>query len=109
MLCSTSVDRYVPSASNPSVGCRRASSPEAEQGLKGRHRLLPTIVPKHELIQIYLKLRFAYTVVRADQPLLHVANSAVRQRPLSNGLIKRARNILPHRSLQSENAHPVKL
>src|SRR6266705_1185604 len=54
--------------------------PEAEQGPKGSHRLLPTIVPKHELVQIDLKLRFTDAVVRADQPLLHVANGAVRQR-----------------------------
>ncbi len=54
--------------------------PETEQGPKGSHRLLPTIVPKHELVQIDLKLRFTDAVVRADQPLLHVANGAVRQR-----------------------------
>jgi hypothetical protein len=73
MLCSTPVDRYVPSASNPSVGRRSAPGPEAEQDLKGS----TTIVPKHELVQIDLKLRFTDAVVRADQPLLHVANGAV--------------------------------
>jgi len=70
----------VPSASNLSVRRGSASCPEAEQCLKGGHRLPPTIVPKDELVKIDLQLRFTDAVVRADQPLLHVADGAVGQR-----------------------------
>jgi hypothetical protein len=68
------------SASNLAVRRRSASRPEAEQRLKGRHRLLAPIVPKYELIQVDLKLRIADPVVRADQPLPQVADRAVRER-----------------------------
>ena len=47
-------------------------APKAKR-LKGSHRLTPTIVPKAELIQVDLKLPLADTVLRADQPLLEVA------------------------------------
>ena len=45
----------------------------------GGHRLLPAIVPKHELVEIDLELRPAHSVVGADQPLLEVADGAVSQ------------------------------
>ena len=70
----------VPSASNLSVRRGSASCPEAEQCLKGGHRLPPTIVPKDELVKIDLQLPFTDAVVGADQPLLHVADGAVGQR-----------------------------
>jgi hypothetical protein len=47
--------------------------PPKAKRLKGSHRLTPTIVPKAELIQVDLKLPLADTVLRADQPLLEVA------------------------------------
>ncbi len=40
----------------------------------------PTIVPKHELIQIDLKLRLTDPMVGTDQPLLQVPDRAVRKR-----------------------------
>ena len=40
----------------------------------------PPIVPKHELVQVDLELRLTDPVVRADQPLLQVADRAVRER-----------------------------
>ena len=39
----------------------------------------PPIVPKHELVEVDLQLRLADAVVRADQPLLEVADGAVSQ------------------------------
>ncbi len=59
---------------------RRASGSEAEERLKGRHRLPSPIVPKDELVQIDLQLGAAHPVVGADQPLLEVPDGAVRQR-----------------------------
>ena len=70
----------VPSASNLSVRRGSASCSEAEQCLQGGHRVPPTIVPKDELVKVALQLRFADSVVRADQPLLQVADRAVRER-----------------------------
>ena len=80
MLRSTRMNRYVASASNLSVRGGRTSRPEAQQRLKGGHGLPPTIVPKDELVEIDLQLRFADAVIRADQPLLQVADGAVHER-----------------------------
>jgi len=74
------VNGDVPSASNLAVWRGSASGSKAEQRLKGGHRLAPTIVPKDELVKVALLLRFADSVVRADQPLLQVADRAVRER-----------------------------
>ena len=70
--------QHVLGTANPSVRGQCASGPEAEQRLKGGHRLSPTIVPKDELVQVDLQLRFADPVVRANQPLLQVADGAIR-------------------------------
>ena len=79
MLGLTTVVRDVPSASNPSIGRWRSSGTKAEQCLKGGHRLPTTIVPKHELIQVDLKLRLADPMVGTDQPL-QVPDRTVRKR-----------------------------
>src|SRR5439155_25169757 len=73
-------DEQILSTANPSVRRRRASSPEAEQGLKGAHRWPPTIVPKDEFVQVDRQLRLADPVVRANEPELQVADGANRQR-----------------------------
>jgi hypothetical protein len=80
MLRSVRLRRDIPSASNPPVRCGRASGPQAEQRLKGGHRLPTSIVAKDEFIQVDLKLRLTDPVVRADQPLLQIADRAVRER-----------------------------
>ena len=67
----------VPSASNLSVRRGSAPCPEAEECLKGGHRLPPAIVPKDELVKIDLQLRFTDAVVRADQPLLQIPDGPV--------------------------------
>jgi hypothetical protein len=105
MLRSSRVSRCVPSASNLSVRRGSPSRPEAEQRLKGGHRLPPTIVPKDELVQVDLKLRLTDPVVRADQPLLQVADGAVRERhrgsrASAQGERLRAPNVRDARSLQ---------
>jgi hypothetical protein len=61
--------RQVLGTANPPVRRRRASGPEAEQRLKGGHRLPSAIVPKHELVQVDLQLRLTDPVVRANQPV----------------------------------------
>lgn len=63
MLWSPPLGRDIASVSNPLIGRRRASGPEAEQGLKGGHRLPPAIVPEHELIQVDLELRLTDPMV----------------------------------------------
>ncbi len=45
---------HVLRAANPSGGRGRPSGPQAQQGLKGGHRVPPPIVPKHELIEVDL-------------------------------------------------------
>jgi hypothetical protein len=47
--------------------------------LKGRHGLLPPIVPKDELVQVRLKQLATDAVMGADQPMLKVPDGAVRQ------------------------------
>ena len=79
MLRSTKANLHVLRAPNPLVGCRCAPGPEAKQRLKGRHGLPPTVVPEHELVQVDLELGLTDSVIRADQPLLQVADRAVRQ------------------------------
>ena len=70
--------RDVPGSSNAAIGRRRPSRTEAEQCLKGGHRLPPTIVPKHKLIQVDLQLRLTDPMVGPNQPLLRlpIARSA---------------------------------
>src|SRR5713101_5836524 len=78
MLRSARMSCDVPSTSNLSVRRGRPSGPEAEQCLKGRHRLPTTIVTKDKFVQVDLQLRLADPMVRADQPLLQIADGAVR-------------------------------
>jgi hypothetical protein len=53
---------------------------QAEQGLERRHRRSPAIMAEHKLVEVHLQLRAADAVVRADQPLLQIADRAVGQR-----------------------------
>lgn len=71
---------HIAPAANATVGRRRPTAPQAEQGLEGRHRLLAAIVPKDELVEIRLQLRAAHAVIRTDQPLLQIPDGAVCQR-----------------------------
>ena len=80
MLRSPAGSRHVLSAPNPSIRCWRTTRSESEQRLKGRRRCSPTIVPEHELVQINLELRSTDAMMGADEPLLKIANNAVRQR-----------------------------
>jgi len=73
-------DGDIPRPSNPSIGCRRAPGPEAEQRLKGGHGLPAAIVPEHELVQVDLQLRLADAMIGPGQPLLQVSDGAIRQR-----------------------------
>jgi hypothetical protein len=73
------------SASNLAGRRRSAARSEAEQRLKGSHRLASTIVPKDELVEVDLKLRLTDPMVRADQPLLQVAEGAVGERHHGGG------------------------
>jgi hypothetical protein len=48
--------------------------------LERSHRLPPAIVAKDEFIEINLELIAAHAMIGSVQPLLQVANGAVRQR-----------------------------
>src|SRR5688572_32144372 len=72
--------RQVLSAPNLTIRCRRAAGPEAKQRLKGRGRCPPTVVPERKLVQVNLELRSTDPMVRADKPLLKIADRAIRQR-----------------------------
>ena len=52
--------------------------PETEQGLERSHRLLASIMAKDEFIKISLELVAPYAVMGSEQPLLQVADGAVR-------------------------------
>jgi hypothetical protein len=56
------------------------TGPEAEQGLKGSHRLVAPIVAKDKFIEVDLKLSRTHAVMGSDQPLLQVTDRAVGQR-----------------------------
>ena len=68
----------VPSALNLSIGRWRLFSTKAKQCLKSGHRIPPTIVPKHELIQVDLKLRVTDPMVGCGSPK-HVRTIFVEQ------------------------------
>ena len=80
MLRSIRVNPCISSASNLPVRRRGPCRPKTEQRLKGSHRLSSTIVPKDELVEVDLELLLADSMVRADQPLLEVADSAIGER-----------------------------
>jgi len=69
---------WPPERRRADVGDRPA--PQAEQGLERRHRRSPSIMAEHKLVEVHLQLRAADAVVRADQPLLQVADRAVGER-----------------------------
>jgi hypothetical protein len=73
----SAIGRHILSTANPSVRCRRAAGAETKQRLKGSHRCSPTIVPKHELVQVDLALSSADPVMGANQPVLEVADDAI--------------------------------
>jgi|AntDryMetagUQ889_1029465.scaffolds.fasta_scaffold15642_1 hypothetical protein len=50
---------------------------ETEEGLKCSSRRFAAIVPKDEFIEVYLELGLAHTVVRANEPLLEIANGSI--------------------------------
>ena len=60
------------------IGCRGAPSSKAEEGLERGHGLPPAIVAKDEFIEVNLELTAAHAVIGSNEPLLQIANSAVR-------------------------------
>src|SRR5260221_6753851 len=93
MLRSAIVERHVLSAPNPSIGSGGAPGAEAEQRLKGGHRLPAAIVPKDELVQVELQLSAADPMIAPDQPLLEIAHGAVR---LRHHRLGPSAKLLPH-------------
>jgi hypothetical protein len=51
-LAALEESEHIAPALNPTVGCRRATGAQAEEGLKRRHRLLSTVVSEHELVEV---------------------------------------------------------
>ena len=70
----------ISSATDEAPWGRPACGPKPEQGLKRGHRSLAAIVPKGEFVKIDLQVLAADAVIRADEPLLQVADRAVCQR-----------------------------
>ena len=67
----------VSSATDEAPWGRSVCGPKPEQGLKRGHRSLAAIVPKGEFVKIDLQVLAADAVIRADEPLLKVADCAV--------------------------------
>src|SRR5712692_11018551 len=81
MLRSSSADDSdILTAPQAASGRRGAPRAEAEERLERRHRRSPPIMAEHKFVEVDLQLRAADTMVRADQPLLQVADGAVGQR-----------------------------
>jgi hypothetical protein len=72
-------DRHILCVPNASVGGRRARSAEPQQRLKSRGRCPPTVEAERELVQVDLKLCTTDTMMSSDEPLLKIADRAVRQ------------------------------
>src|SRR5437773_227366 len=68
---------HIAPALDPTVGCGRATSAQAEERLKRRHRLLSTVVSEHEFVEVGLELSPAHAVMSANQPVLEVADDAI--------------------------------
>ena len=80
MLRSGAVDCcQVPGAPYLSIRGRRAARAEAQQRLKRRCRRAPTVVSKDELVQIDLELAATRAVMGPHQPLLQIADGAIRE------------------------------
>ena len=71
---------HIAPALDPTVRCGRATSAQAEERLKRRHRLLSTVVSEHEFVEVGLELGPAYTVMGANQPVLEIADDSVGER-----------------------------
>jgi len=67
-------------AADETSGGRPAPRPEPEQGLKRPHRRLAPVMAKDEFVEIDLQVMPADAVIGADEPLLQVADGAVRKR-----------------------------
>jgi hypothetical protein len=80
----------------------RAGCP-ARATLKGSRRCPPTIVPKRKLVQIHLELPSTDAMVCADQPLLKIADRAVRQRHDGFGSV----GLLVRGAIAGSQASPV--
>ena len=76
----SAIGHHVLSAPNSAVRSRRAPSAETEQRLKGRGRFPPAVMAKRELVQVHLELRSTDAMMGPDEPLLQIADRAVRQR-----------------------------
>ena len=108
---------YIAPARDAAIRRRGVSGAQAEQGLEGGHRVLAAIVPKDELIEVRLQLRAAHAMIGADQPLLEIPDSAVRQghdrrRALAERLARRlgARDVRKARLGQAgEATQPVRV
>ncbi len=68
---------HIAPALDPAIRSGCPTGAQAEEGLKGRHRLLSAIVAEHKLIQIRLELRPADAMVGANQPVLQVADDTI--------------------------------
>ena len=66
--------RQIARAADDAPRGRSPRAAESEQRLKRRHGRFPAVVPKGEFVEIDLQMRAADAVVRADEPLLQVAD-----------------------------------
>lgn len=77
-------------AADETSGGWPAPCPEPEQGLKRGHGRLAPVMAKDEFIEIDLQVTAADAMVGADQPLLQVADGAVRERHHDGAPLRRA-------------------
>jgi hypothetical protein len=71
--------RQISSAANQPSRRRPARTPQSEQRLKRGHRGFSAVMSKRKLVEIDLHMVTADAMVRADEPLLQVADRAVGQ------------------------------
>ncbi len=68
----------IASTADETSGGRPACCPESEQGLKGGHRRLASVMAKDEFVEIDLQVMPADAVIGADEPLLQVTEEGLK-------------------------------
>jgi hypothetical protein len=64
---------YLPVRGGASVGT------ECQESLESGHWFATPVVSEHKLVEVDLKLRAAYAMVRSDEPVLKIADCPVRK------------------------------
>src|SRR5712692_2481133 len=105
-LASLEEVEHIAPALDAAIGCRCPTSAQAEERLKGRHRLPPAVVPEYELIEVRLELGPTDAVVGANEPVLKIADDTIGEWHDRGGSLAERR---PQRLLERDVPIPSRL